>query len=601
MSKRYTTVFVIAAFAVASCQSAAPTPVAPAGNAAAPVTAPPAPSRPTRDLGVIFGRMNLPSAIIASGGGNIIASGGGNIIAAGGGNIIASGGGNIIASGGGNIIAAGGGNIIAAGGGNIIASGGGNIIASGGGNIIASGGGNYHHLAVGADVIDALTVTPTSLVNPKIDASLSHPIAHAALMLTDADGHQLPGTPFAVTDDQGYYYFVGLPTDKPFVVTAPFLPSQALLKVGGTGIIASGGGNIIASGGGNVISPNGSNVISPNGSNVISPNGSNLQLLGGGWQLLSDAATGAASTSSPAPTVSSQVIKSSPKALSQPFDGATFQPISGTDGLANIQQQMAGLLAQLKGPQAAAYTTLADTQPTGVTPDNGDINIASTVTSNILLSGQKGKLATFDQAKFDLVAGRIANALLAADLIDVAQSIPVVPKLVAIAKLELPQESTQTFDKSDKTLIGLLLEEADKRKQIAALQGDAKARAEAELAALEAAAKDANDRKIAALFDLAIQLQKKLGLTVTTDNTPVGGGGSNSSAGSSNTSGSTTGGTTGQTNTPSGTTASQTSAGGGNGGNGGSTSSAPTAPQANSALTVQNGGVTDPSASEAVL
>jgi hypothetical protein len=646
MPKRYSAVLAVAIFAVVSCQSTQPTPVAPAGNAAPAVMAPPAPAQPARDLGVVYGRLNLPSAIIASGGGNIIAAGGGNIIAAGGGNIIAAGGGNIIAAGGGNIIAAGGGNIIAAGGGNIIAAGGGNIIASGGGNlvaagggniiaagggnIIAAGGGNYHPLSVESDVIDALTVTPSSLVNPLIDAGQSHPVAHAALMLTDADGHQLPNTPYAVTDDQGYYYFVGLPADRPYIVTAPFLPSRALIAAGGGNIIAAGGGNIIAAGGGNIIAAGGGNIIaagggnvvSPNGSTVVSPNGGTLKSFGG-WQLLADAATsGAAAAAAPAATVASQVLKASPKALSQTQNGATFQARSGSDGLANVQQQIAGLLAQLKPSgqtSTGTYATLAqDANVPAVngtqtqSPDNGDINIASTVTSNLLLAAQKGKLATLDQAKFNLVSNRIAGALLSANLVDISQSVPEVPKLVAISKLELPPESSQLFDKSDAKLAQLLLAEADKRKQIVDLLGEAKQKAQTDLAALEAQAKDANDQKIAALFGLADQLLKKLDISVTTDNTPVGGGGN--STGTSGTGSTSTGDTsTGTTPTTvanptqatnAGQTTSGSSGGGGSGGGssggGSSTTQTNTPPAANGTISVQNGGVTDPAATEAV-
>ena len=68
---------------------------------------------------------------------------------------------------------------------------------------------------------------------------------------------------------------------------------------------------------------------------------------------------------------------------------------------------MAGLLAQLAPatPGTSAYTTLAEGVPLPQDPhvfdlDNGDINLASTVTSNILLAGQQGKLTTFDQGKF---------------------------------------------------------------------------------------------------------------------------------------------------------------------------------------------------------
>jgi hypothetical protein len=564
-----------AAFAVALALTGLPAcqPGTPIQTNGAPA-ATPGPSASPLPLGVVFGQLRLPAAVVASaggsivaqgggniishnggtlvaqgggnivaqgggtlistngggivaqGGGNIVAQGGGNIVAQGGGNIVAQGGGNIVAQGGGNIVAQGGGNLVAAGtgqiistnggsiivngggnivshnggtivassGANIVAQGGGNIVAQGGGNIVAQGGGNlvgnsggtYRHLAQATDVIDALAIQPSGLIDPLVAPGESHPIAHAVVYLTDADGQPLPGAPYAVTDDQGYYFFAGLPTNKPVIATSPFLPTG----IKGN-IVAQGGGNIVAQGGGNIVPTGGGNIVAQGGGNLVGNSGGTYGLLDAG------------------PVLEQEVVKASPKVLALPTT-VDHLPADAGAGVAAIASRNGVNL-----PGASGYHAL------DAHTNNGDISLATTITSNLLLAGQKGQVVELDQHQFDVVVDRVEDVLLSAPLSTVFQPLPQVPLLVDLQKLDLPEGTDLTFRQRDQELAANEQARKQAEAELAKLEGDAKLAKEAELAKLEADAKRVAQEKVNALFDLANRVKDKLGIQVKTDEKPV--------------------------------------------------------------------------------
>ncbi|MDB5099001.1 MAG: hypothetical protein JWM80_3422, partial [Cyanobacteria bacterium RYN_339] len=339
-------------------------------------------------------------------------------------------------------------------------------------NLVGNSGGTYRHLAQATDVIDALAIRPSGQVNPQVVPGESRPVAHAVVYLTDAEGHPLPGVPYAVTDDKGYYFFAGLPTNKPVVATVPFMPAS---------IVAQGGGNIVAQGGGNIVAQG--------GGNIVAQGGGNFGLLA---------------------TLETDTAKASPKVIAMPTT-LDHLPTDAGNGVAAIAGRN-GLDLPRPGERAVQETH----------DNNGDISLATTLTSNLVLAGQQGQVIEVSQAQFDLVVERVADALLSAPLSSVFQPVPEVPLLVDIRKLDLPEGTDLTFRQRDKDLVDNEAARQQAAAELAKLAGDAKQPKEAELVRLEAEAKRLAQAKIAALFDLASQLKAKLNLSVKTDNEPIG-------------------------------------------------------------------------------
>ena len=177
----------------------------------------------------ITGTVLAPPGILTNDGAGVVSQGGGNVVSQGGGNVVSQGGGNVLSTaaevvsqGGGNLVAAGSSRVVSQGGGNVVSQGGGNAVSNNGSALVGSGGSSYRVQAVGAN----------------------RPLAHAWVVLADADGFPVVNSPVVRTDAAGNYRFPRLPVGRTYHVVALVNTPEGKLGELGTLVRSGEGGGV---------------------------------------------------------------------------------------------------------------------------------------------------------------------------------------------------------------------------------------------------------------------------------------------------------------------------------------------------------------------